>query len=959
VTTGGGPPRTRRSSRTRRRARRALVTGALGALVIGGLLWLGVEELRRVRAERRAWPHTTGSVVVAGLVERAVAVRDARGVPHVEAASEADALRVLGFLHAQDRLRQMLWLRRAARGRTAEVLGREGLAADRRARLLGIGSLADAAAERLGAEERRLLEAYAEGVNARLEGIAPGEAPPPEPPRGMPAAEPPWRPADSLALLKLHAWALGGALDASLVLDDVVRHLGGLESRPFFPEGAGIDATPYGTRARAPAGARPPARARARAAAGGPGDPLRRVAGLSGRGLGSSAWVVGGRHTASGRPLLAADLHVEARVPGLFYEAHLSVPEGAPGSRGSAGSSAAEGLDVAGATIPGLPLFWVGRNRHVAWAAVHARALTTDLYIETLHPDDYPEGWREPQVPGKSDADPAASADPDSPRELREPRKPREGRGGRDGQSPRSSDASEPVGAGEDAGPSDAAPALGRYHDGRSWRPLDLRRETIPVRGAPDVTLHVPLTTHGPLVNPVLDAEGETPDREAGSEGGPALRGTSAAPGHASAPDGGREAISLAWTGAHTGPGVAGLLAVSRARDAGELRRALAAHREPVVAVVYADHRGEAGVKIAGWLPRRELPSGLLPVPGRAPGYAWRSPVSPDRLPGLDLEDGQGWLVAADNRLPGAEGLGVEWLWQTGERAARIDALLARAARGGRLDVRDLAAIQGDLRSGRSGRIVRDALALLARGPEPDAAAAEMAERLESWDGRSGAESAGAAVYHVFLQNLLEVVLAERLGPDLAQRYLALDHPNPVKVAAEALEAAVAAGAGAPPRSPGWGDPERLAAAVQESLRSAWLHLSVEIGPNRSKWAWGRIHPLLFRPGVPGLGDPVGPFPLGGDALAVATAAYDHTDPFGVQVVAAYRFVADLGEPGYALSSLAPGPSEHPGHPHRTSGLERWLAGRPGLLATSALLVEESAVERLVLEPREAREPAP
>jgi len=938
--TGAGP-QARRGSWTRRRARRGLVAGLLGALVVGGLLWLGVEELRRVRAERRAWPDTTGSVVVAGLAQRAVAVRDARGVPHVEAVSEADALRALGFLHAQDRLRQMLWLRRAARGRTAEVLGREGLAADRRARLLGIGFLADEAAQRLGGRERRLLEAYAEGVNARLERIPPGEAASPVRPQAAPTvgAESPWRPADSLALLKLHAWALGGALDATLVLDDVVRHLGGLESRPFFPEGSGIDATPYGTRARAPAGISPQGRPRARSGAGGPGDPLRRVAGLSGRGLGSGAWVVGGRHTASGRPLLAADLHVEARVPGLFYEAHLSVPAGSSESRGSVGSSAAEGLDVAGATIPGLPLFWVGRNRHVAWAAVHARAVTTDLYIETLHPDDYPKGWREPEVSGDGGGDPAASAEPDAAEK---------GRGSQD---------DPPTGPSGAAPPGDAPapaplPALGRYHDGRSWRPLGVRRETIAVHGAPDVTLHVPFTAHGPLVNPLLDAEREARDREAGSEAGPATAG-------AHTPGGGREALSLAWTGAHTGPGVAGLLAVARARDAGELRRALEAHREPVVAVVYADHRGEAGVKVAGWLPRRELPSGLLPVPGRAPGYVWHSPVPADRLPSLSLEGGEGWLVAADNRLPGSEGLGVEWLWQTGERATRIDALLAGAARRGGLDARDLAAVQGDLHSGRAPQIVADALALLARGPEPDAAVAEMAERLEAWDGRAGVESSGAAVYHVFLQNLLEGLFAERLGPDLAERYLALGHPNPVAVVAEALAAAAAAGAGAPPRLSGWGAPERLSAAVGESLRSASLHLSVEIGPNRSKWAWGRIHPLLFRPAVPALGDPVGPFPLGGDALAVATAAYDYADPFGVQVVAGYRFVADLGEPGYALSALAPGPSEHPGHPHRTSGLERWLAGRPGLLATSRLLVEESAVERLVLDPPEARGSAP
>jgi hypothetical protein len=59
----------------------------------------------------------------------------------------------------------------------------------------------------------------------------------------------------------------------------------------------------------------------------------------------------------------------------------------------------------------------------------------------------------------------------------------------------------------------------------------------------------------------------------------------------------------------------------------------------------------------------------------------------------------------------------------------------------------------------------------------------------------------------------------------------------------------------------------------------------------------------------------------------------------------------DVGERGHALSSLAPGQSEHVGHRHRDGGLERWLAARPGLLFTSPLLVEEATAVRLRLEP--------
>ena len=101
--------------------------------------------------------------------------RDANGVPHVRAHDEADALFALGFVHAQDRLAQMLWLLRLARGRTAEIVGREGLPADRLARTLDLGGLADRQFGELDRGTRALLIAYARGVNAHLERIRDGQ----------------------------------------------------------------------------------------------------------------------------------------------------------------------------------------------------------------------------------------------------------------------------------------------------------------------------------------------------------------------------------------------------------------------------------------------------------------------------------------------------------------------------------------------------------------------------------------------------------------------------------------------------------------------------------------------------------------------------------------------------------------------------------------------------------------
>jgi hypothetical protein len=106
-----------------------------------------------------------------------------------------------------------------------------------------------------------------------------------------------------------------------------------------------------------------------RTAALGAGDlgALRRAAHLDGRSIGGSA-CDRGRADALGPP----DLPACASRP-TWPSLHVVYLEGGA-------------LDVAGATIPGVPIFWTGRNRRVAWASTNARAVTVDLYTETLHP---------------------------------------------------------------------------------------------------------------------------------------------------------------------------------------------------------------------------------------------------------------------------------------------------------------------------------------------------------------------------------------------------------------------------------------------------------------------------------------------------------------------------------------------------------------------------------------------
>jgi penicillin amidase len=213
----------------------------VGALLVGVVLLLVQRRGEDERRQRAAFPRVSGTIRIADLAAPVEILRDARGIPHVVAGADRGGFFGLGFAHAQDRLGQMLWLRRRAAGRTAEVVGGEGLGADRLARLLSIERASRAAVEELPQATRALLEAYAAGVNARLARLQRGVAAAPRTLREPLDEIEPWRPADSLAVVKLLSWCMGGTLETTLVLDELIQRLDSVPARPFFPGSASVD----------------------------------------------------------------------------------------------------------------------------------------------------------------------------------------------------------------------------------------------------------------------------------------------------------------------------------------------------------------------------------------------------------------------------------------------------------------------------------------------------------------------------------------------------------------------------------------------------------------------------------------------------------------------------------------------------------------------------------------------
>ena len=297
---------------------------------------------------RLSLPQVEGELEVAGLEAPVEVLRDAHGIPHIFARSERDAQFALGFVHAQDRLWQLEMNRRIGGGRMAEVLGPAALDTDRFLRTLGMRRVAEANVRHLDDASRRLLAAYAAGVNAFL---ARNPVLPPEfwLLRVAPEA---WSEVDSAAWAKMMAWDLGGNWRSELLRLQLASRLPIAAIQQFLPPYPGDAALElpdlrhfYGVLEKQPA----------------------QVSALDMPGA-SNSWVVSGARTTSGKPLLANDPHLGLSAPNVWYFAHLHAP----------------GIDAVGATLPGVPGIIIGRNDRIAWSATNTGPDVQDLYLERL-----------------------------------------------------------------------------------------------------------------------------------------------------------------------------------------------------------------------------------------------------------------------------------------------------------------------------------------------------------------------------------------------------------------------------------------------------------------------------------------------------------------------------------------------------------------------------------------------
>lgn len=357
--------------------------------------WFAYFSLSNAPASKAQDP-TSATVQLKGLKDQVIIRRDGRGVPYIEAKNDEDLYFAQGYATASDRLWQMDLMRRTGRGELAEVLtagpNNVALEQDKQHRILGFAQAVEAEWRQASPQSRAVLEAYANGVNAYINSLDQKSLPPEF--RILQYQPKPWLPTDSLIAIKLFFEALSNTWRIDL-MRAALSVLPEEKRAGLMPEISPIDVVVFGKDTKP---ANKSSRAQHKSAGVVSHEVLAAAAeaqtisshalariGLHAEDLAASNnWVVSGKRTVSGKPLLANDPHLAPSAPPIWYMVHLSTP----------------GVRVAGVTAAGLPGVIIGHNDRIAWGFTNVGPDVQDLYLEKFesgNPKRYltPAGWQD------------------------------------------------------------------------------------------------------------------------------------------------------------------------------------------------------------------------------------------------------------------------------------------------------------------------------------------------------------------------------------------------------------------------------------------------------------------------------------------------------------------------------------------------------------------------------------
>lgn len=306
---------------------------------------------------RSSLPEYSGEIKSDKISNEIKIYRDSLAIPYIMASNEEDAAFALGFVHAQERMFTMDLARRAAEGRLSEVFGKETVPFDLMFRTIGIKNISENILSKINPASLKILKAYSDGVNLYLKNKK-GDYPIEFDVLGYQPEK--WKPLNSIEIIRMMGWELNMSWWVDVSFTELVQKLGEdkvKEILPEYPENGptiippGIKNYPKISSNFIDTDKR-----------------FRQFMGWAGTHIGSNNWVVDGKKSASGKPIIANDTHLGYSAPGKWFAAVIQTGK----------------LNVSGFTLPGVPGVVIGKNQNISWVVTNIMNDDADFYIEKL-----------------------------------------------------------------------------------------------------------------------------------------------------------------------------------------------------------------------------------------------------------------------------------------------------------------------------------------------------------------------------------------------------------------------------------------------------------------------------------------------------------------------------------------------------------------------------------------------
>lgn len=330
---------------------------------------------------------------IEGLKQEVTIRRDGRGIPYIEAKNDDDLYFAQGFVTASDRLWQMDLLRRVSRGESAEIFGKATLEEDKRWRKFGFAKIAEYGLQYLSPQLRLALENYAKGVNAYIATLDDKNLPVEF--RILQYKPREWKATDTICIGKILADGLSTTWQNDMLRASMKKSLSPDKFADVTNQITPYDVILFGfdvydgqklkSNTRIQLNVTEKDLQMAENDAKIRQSSLERIGFYAEELAASNNWVISGKRTADGKPILSNDPHLPATAPGIWYLAHLST----------------DNLRTSGVTFPGVPGIVLGHNDSIAWGATNVGPDVQDLYIETFNAEGKyktPTRWETPTI---------------------------------------------------------------------------------------------------------------------------------------------------------------------------------------------------------------------------------------------------------------------------------------------------------------------------------------------------------------------------------------------------------------------------------------------------------------------------------------------------------------------------------------------------------------------------------